>query len=104
MSDAARPIDATSLPVVTPPQPVPVYDCRVYVCGPDSEGQLHGRVANLAGLTASARGERELLTQLVRDFKWQLVERRSRGETVEWIEPIPAPEPGERQRWIPVHL
>lgn len=92
------------LPVVTPPQPVPVYDCRVYLRGPDAEGWLQGRVANLPGIAGRARGERELLTQLVRDFKWQLIERRSKGETVPWVEPLPAPEPGEKQRWIPVHL
>jgi hypothetical protein len=98
------PEPSTSLPVVTAAMPVPVYDCRVYVSGPDAEGFLHGRVANLPGISAKARGERDLLTQLVRDFKWQLVERRSQGESVALVDPVPPPEPGERQRWIPVHL
>jgi hypothetical protein len=92
------------LPVVTPPQPVPVYDCRVIVSGPDAQGRLFGRVTNLPGLSTSARTERELLTQLVQQFKQTLMRYRSEGQPVPWNPHPEHPREGERQRWIPVHL
>lgn len=92
------------LPVLTPPQPIPVYDCRVIVCGPDGEGRLIGRVTTLPGLSASARTERELLTQLVEQFKQVLRQYRAEGRPVPWNPHPEPPREGERQRWIPVHL
>lgn len=92
------------LPVVTPPQPLPVYNCRVIVSGPDEEGRLTGRVTTLPGIAASARTERELLMQLVGEFKQALLRYRAEGRPVPWnLHPEP-PREGERQRWIPVHL
>lgn len=94
----------TDLPVVTPPQPAPVYDCHVVFSGPDAEGALHGRVTNLPDITATARSERELLTQLVKRFKSELQRYRTEGIEVPWRPRPITLETGERQRWIPVHL
>ncbi len=103
----SRPPDSPAppdLPVVTPAAPVPVYDCHVIISGPDAEGRLTGRVTTLPGLTATARSERELLIQLVREFQKALQRYRSEGRPIPEIERPDAPGPGERQRWVPVHL
>jgi hypothetical protein len=92
------------LSVVNGVEPVPVYDCHVILSGPDAAGLLHGRVTNLPGLTASARTERDLLRKLVTDFKAALISYREQGQPVPWIEGRAIPQPGESQRWIPVHL
>lgn len=92
------------LPVVSPPDPVPVYDCHVILSGPDAHGRLTGRVTTLPGLQAAAASERALLTELVRQFKQVLVDCRTAGRPVPWIAHPDAPRGDERQRWIPVHL
>jgi hypothetical protein len=104
MSDVHRPALLTDLPVVTPAEPVPVYDCHVIFSGPDAEGRLHGRVTNLPDLSANARSERELLTQLVRRFKQTITQCRTEGREVPWLRDRVRPAVGEHQRWIPVHL
>ncbi|MCA8999415.1 MAG: hypothetical protein KDA80_20640 [Planctomycetaceae bacterium] len=82
---------------------VPVFDCHVIVSGPDDAGVLHGRVSNLPEIQASARDERHLLQILVKAFKATLIRAQAEGKTISWSERSPL-EPGERQRWIPVHL
>lgn len=82
---------------------VPVYDCHVLVRGPDAEGLLHGRVANLPGITATARDERHLLQQIVKSFKSELVKFQTSGQAIPWTPGDPR-QADERQRWIPVHL
>ena len=101
-NSSSRPL--TDLPVVTPPQPVPVYDCHVVFSGPDDAGVLHGQVTNLPDIQATAKSERELLTQLVKRFKAELERYRTEGLEVPWRQRPVTLAPGERQRWIPVHL
>jgi len=104
MSDSTAKPASLSLPVVTPADPVPVYDCRVIFSGPDETGLLHGRVTNLEGVVATAKSERELLTRLVKAFKEVVVQSRNAGREVPWISSPDRPQAGEQQRWIPVHL
>ena len=104
MSDKPITPPSARLPVVTPGASVPVYDCRVLFSGPDDDGLLHGRVTNLPGLSATARTERDLLTNLVKAFKEAVVFYRTAGEDVPWITEPDHPQQGEQQRWIPVHL
>jgi hypothetical protein len=84
--------------------PVPVYDCHVLLSPPDRAGMIHARVSTLPEITASGRVEREVLQQIVRDFKAALVRYRSSGQPVPWAIQPDTPRPGESQRWIPVHL
>jgi len=81
-----------------------VYDCHVVLSGPDADGLLRGRVTTLAGVEAAARSERELLTRLVQQFKQTLTQCREQGRPPPWTTETVKPGPGERQRWIPVHL
>lgn len=82
---------------------VPVFDCHILISGPDSEGLLSGRVSNLPQITATARGERHLLQQLVKDFKSEIQKYHRTGQPIPWTPPEVIQE-GERQRWVPVHL
>ncbi|MFV0444616.1 MAG: hypothetical protein ACK5Q5_13685 [Planctomycetaceae bacterium] len=95
---------SNDLPVLTPVEPVPVYSCHVILSGPDADGGLQGRVTNLPGISARARSERDLLTQLVRQFQNQVRDLRTAGQEVPWNTEPQRPSDGERQRWIPVHL
>lgn len=81
---------------------VPVFNCVVYV-GRDEDG-VRARVANLAGMACVASDERAALGKLVKDFKQHLAETLAAGKQPDWIEPLPAHEPHEQTRWIPVHL
>jgi predicted RNase H-like HicB family nuclease len=94
------------LPVVTPPAAVPVYDCHIILEGPDADGVWSGRVTNLPDIVATAKSERELLRRLVDLFQQQLRRLRWDGVEIPWNREAarPAPAPGQRQRWVPVHL
>jgi len=83
--------------------PVPVYDCHVIVSPPDENGVINARVSTLPEITAQGQSERFVLQAIVKDFKAALVRYRQAGEEIPW-QPAAAPEPGELQRWIPVHL
>ena len=87
----------------TSPQNVPVFNCVVHVAPPDAEGTVIARVANLPGLEARGRSEREALTQIVAAFKAAVAAQVAAGETIQFIEP-PQPSAGETQRLIAVHL
>jgi len=91
------------LPIVDSSGGVPVFDCRVLLSKLE-DGRVEGRVANLAGIAATANTERDLLRKLVDQFKKTLLETTERGEPIPWIDPPEAPRLGESQRWIPVHL
>jgi len=81
----------------------PVFSCTIYVRQND-DGTVSGRVANLAGLTASGASERDVLSRLSREFKTQVMGLHQDGKEIPWIDsPTPA-ESDERVRSIPVHL
>lgn len=83
--------------------PVPVYDCHVILTPPDSDGVVRGRVSTLPEITACGQSERHILQSIVKDFKAALIRYREAGEKIPW-QAAEAPQPGETQRWVPVHL
>src|SRR5690606_19761347 len=82
--------------------PVPVYDCHV-ILSPTADGTISARVSTLPQIVAYGRSERHVLQQIVKDFKATLVGYRNAGEPIPW-QTAPPLQPGETQRWIPVHL
>lgn len=98
------PADGPLLPLVDSRPLVPVFDCRVILTPGEEPGTLSGRVVNLAGLTATGQSERAILQKLVTLFKTAVKGYSDRGEPIPWIETPPQLQPGEMQRWIPVHL
>jgi hypothetical protein len=91
-------------PHVTRLSPPPVFNCVVHVSPPDATGAVVARVANLAGLEARGRTEREALAQVVTAFKARLAAHVAGGETIPWLDPPTPLEPRETQRLIAVHL
>jgi hypothetical protein len=89
---------------VQPLGPVPVFNCVVHVAPPDTEGIVAARVANLAGLEARGKSEREALSQVVAAFKAAASDYHARGEPIPFLNPTPKPAPGETERLIAVHL
>lgn len=83
--------------------PVPVYDCHVILSPPDADRVIHARVSTLPEITASGKSERDVLRNLVNQFKAAIVHYRESGGDIPW-QPPAKPQAGETQRWIPVHL
>ena len=85
------------------PIEIPVFSCVVYV-SKNAAGDVHARVANLAGLECDAASEREALSKLVPAFKQFVSELTASKSPIPWIEP-PSPRADDEQvRLIPVHL
>ena len=84
--------------------PVPVYDCHVILTAADADGVITAKVSTLPEITASGRIERDVLRQIVEDFKSALIRYREAGQPIPWVKSPPGPGAGETQRWIPVHL
>jgi hypothetical protein len=85
------------------PQNVPVFNCVVHVAPRDAEGMVVARVANLPGIEARGKNEREALAEVVTAFKITLAAKVARGEPVSLTESPPLAA-GETQRLIAVHL
>jgi hypothetical protein len=85
-----------------PQTSVPAFGCLVYVV--DVDGGVRARVANLAGIEVTAESERGALAKITAEFKRRVSEALGRGETIAWIDPPVDSEPGERRRFVPVHL
>lgn len=83
---------------------IPVFNCHVLLSGPDEGGRYTARTANLQGVVGGGRSEREALLSVTTAFKAILVDHRRNGEPIPWQDPPESPAPGERERWIPVHL
>ena len=92
-SDHARPLG-----------PVPVFNCHILLSSPNADGQMTARVSNLPHLVAEGTNERLLLQDLVTRFKATIIQHRDLGDDIPWVLPPLSPQPGDRQRWIPVHL
>lgn len=82
----------------------PVFNCVVHVAPPNAEGMIVARVANLAGIEARGKNEREALSQVVAAFKAMVGNYHSRGEPIPFLIPPAKPGPGETERLIAVHL
>jgi len=96
------PIQKQKLPIESDEPPVPAFGCVVYFSS--EAGVLHGRVANLAGIQATAPTQRELLGQIVAQFKSAVSKRLSEGETPDWVDPPLEKREGEQKLFLPVHL
>lgn len=83
---------------------VPVFNCVVHVATATADGTVVARVANLGGIEARGRTEREALSQAVAAFKAAVSKYHASGEPIPWLTtPNPAAA-GEVQRFIAVHL
>jgi predicted RNase H-like HicB family nuclease len=87
----------------TSPQNVPVFNCIVHVAPRAADGTVVARVANLPGIEARGKSEREALTQVVAAFKAMVAAKVAAGEKVPFVEPPPLAA-GKTQRLIAVHL
>lgn len=83
---------------------VPVFNCTVILNRDATTNRLTARVANLAGITAEGHAERELLMLLTKRFKTFVQDCMQSNRPIPWIDPPDSPQPGEQQRFIPVHL
>jgi hypothetical protein len=89
---------------MTAPQNAPVFNCVVNVSPADEEGMITATVANLAGIVARGKSEREALAQIVAAFKQTVATQHAAGAPISWIDPPTPVEPGQVQRLIAVHL
>lgn len=87
-----------------PPADVPVFNCIVIVSPRDAEGLVLARAAELAGMEGRGKSEREALSQVVAQFKDFVSRHYAAGDEIPWLKPPLAPQPGDQQRLIAVHL
>lgn len=83
---------------------VPVYDCRVFVANSEDGRGVVIRCVNTPDLVVNAGNERDGLREMVKQFRAMAERLRAAGEPVPVADPAARPEPGEQERWIPVHL
>lgn len=89
---------------IGPPTSVPVYNCLALVSPRGSDGLVHARAANLSDLRTSGASEREALQHLVGAFKIIVAQCLAEGREVPLLKEPHAPQSGEQQRFIAVHL
>jgi hypothetical protein len=84
---------------------VPVFDCHVLIRRrTEPGGKLFARCAAAPSVTAEGTTEREVLQSIVIRFKYFVQEHLGQQQPIPWTVPELTPEPGEVERWIPVHL
>lgn len=88
----------------SPRADVPVFNCHVFLSPPNERGLITARVATLAGVAGQGHGEREALRSVVAQFKAAVGGYLTRCEAIPWLDPPLAPQPGETQRYVPVHF
>lgn len=93
---------ASGLPIESGKPAVPAFGCIVYVSS--AGGGVRGRVANLGGIQLQAADERQLLGQIVAQFKSEVARCLAEGQTPNWIDPPEAKRDDERKLFLPVHL
>jgi predicted RNase H-like HicB family nuclease len=89
---------------MTAPLGVPVFNCVVNVAHRNAEGEVVATVANLAGVSARGKSEREALAAVVSQFKSEMARHQSERTPIPWIDPPRPPAASETQRLIAVHL
>ncbi len=97
--------DSDSLPLLSAGDctPVPVFNCPVLLRrSPD--GRLIGRVASLPDIEVDGTTERDVLIRITRRFRCRIQDCLDRSISIPWIDPPQEPQPGEQQRFVPVHL
>lgn len=83
---------------------VPVYNCHVLLSQPDAGGWISARSSNLPEAAARGRTQREALAGVVAAFKAAVRRYTDAGQEIPWAAPPLAPQPGDQQRWVAVHL
>jgi predicted RNase H-like HicB family nuclease len=81
----------------------PVFNCVVHV-GRSPDGSFVAHVANLPGIQATAKTEREALASVVATFKSTVASFHEAGEAIPFVENYPRPQAGQTERFIAVHL
>lgn len=90
------------LPIESGEPTVPAFGCIVYL---SHQGDvIRGRVANLEGIQATASNQRELLGQIVAQFKSAVTSGMADGGTPNWIDPPAEKREDEKKVFLPVHL
>lgn len=89
--------------VITDGESVPVYNCAVIISRLDT-GKIHGQVGNLDDIEVSASTEREVLQEIVKQFKRVIGKYIESKQPIPWIEPPRKPVKDQVERLIPVHL
>ena len=99
------PEEKNPLPEMTPissPISVPVFNIVIHVSQQD--GKTLAVVANLPDLRFGASSEPLALKQAITEVKRRLGQWHTSGETIPWIDPVPALQAGQQERLVPVHL
>lgn len=86
------------------PANVPVYNCHACLSPPDAEGWITARSCNLPEIVVRGKSQREALAGLVAGFKAAVARYSAAGQEIPWAEVPEAPQAGEQERWIAVHL
>lgn len=86
---------------------VPSYACVVYIS--EQSGKVSARVANLvksdeSPIVSSGASEREVLADIVKQFKGIVANEIDAGNEPKWLEPAKEKEANEQKRFLPVHL
>jgi hypothetical protein len=89
---------------MTAPAPTPVFNCVVNVAPAGADGLVLARVANLAGIEARGRTEREALAQVVASFKSTVAQLHNSNQPIPFLLDPLKPSSQESQRLIAVHL
>ncbi len=107
MPDPSKKSDASKVPpqvqIIGSPEPLPLYNCIV-LSQRMPNGKIHGRVANLEGLEYIGDSERNVLQELVRQFKQSVAKFLSANQTPPWIDPPAKPGGAEIENIIPIHF
>lgn len=84
---------------------VPVFDCHVILTPPTvAKSRYLARASKLANIEAEGTTEREALLKVVAAFKAKLLKHHQQKTEIPWLDPPLEPQPGDLERWIPVHL
>ncbi len=105
MSDeAGKPPAAGEQSSGSAPANVPVYNCHARLSPPDADGWITARSCNLPEIVVRGESQREALAALVAGFKAAVAGYSAAGQEIPWAEVPEAPQAGEQERWIAVHL
>ncbi|MEO1614767.1 MAG: hypothetical protein AAFV88_02895 [Planctomycetota bacterium] len=90
------------MPIGSQPSDVPSFGCVVYLR--NSDGKVHGRVANLDGIEVVGADDRSVLGKIVQQFKRTVSERLAQDEPAGLLDPPAEKRSDERKLFLPVHL
>lgn len=82
---------------------VPVYNCAVIVSRLN-DGRIHGQVANLEGIEVTGSAEREILQEIIKQFKKEVGKYIEAKQPIPWVESPMKPAKDQVEKLIAVHL